>query len=166
MKSGSKSFCGESLFEERLFVSILKSADSLGQIVDQLLKSQGLTPAQYNVLRILRGAEPGGLLCRGISDRMISRDPDMTRLLDRMEKRDLITRERQKDDRRVINTRITPTGLSMLKKLDQPVRDLHKEQFSYMSAPRMKALVESLEEIIQRTSAPLVEKPIEHTGKL
>ena len=59
MKSGSKSFCGESLFEERLFVSILKSADSLGQIVDQLLKSQGLTPAQYNVLRILRGAEPG-----------------------------------------------------------------------------------------------------------
>ena len=106
------------------------------------------------------------MLCRGISDRMISRDPDMTRLLDRMEKRDLITRERQKDDRRVINTRITPTGLSMLKKLDQPVRDLHKEQFSYMSAPRMKALVESLEEIIQRTSAPLVEKPIEHTGKL
>ncbi len=71
------------------------------------LNPHDLTGTQYNVLRILRGAEPDGLLCRGISERMISHDPDMTRLLDRMEKRGLITRERQKDDRRVIKTRIT-----------------------------------------------------------
>ena len=75
-----------------------------------MIKSHGLTGAQYNVLRILRGAEPEGLLCRGISERMISRDPDITRLLDRMEKRGLITRERQTEDRRVIKTRITPEG--------------------------------------------------------
>jgi DNA-binding MarR family transcriptional regulator len=152
MKSASKNSCGGVLLEERLFVSILKSADSLGQIVDQFLKSHGLTAAQYNVLRILRGAEPEGLLCRGISDRMISRDPDMTRLLDRMEKRDLITRERQKDDRRVIKTRITATGLSLLRKMDQPIREVHKEQFSHLTAPRMKTLVESLEELIRRNS--------------
>jgi DNA-binding MarR family transcriptional regulator len=152
MKSASKNSCGGVLLEERLFVSILKSADSLGQIVDQFLKSHGLTAAQCNVLRILRGAEPEGLLCRGISDRMISRDPDMTRLLDRMEKRDLITRERQKDDRRVIKTRITATGLSLLRKMDQPIREVHKEQFSHLTAPRMKTLVESLEELIRRNS--------------
>jgi DNA-binding MarR family transcriptional regulator len=157
MKSAPKSFCDETALEDRLFVSILKSADSLAQDAEQLIKSQGLTPAQYNVLRILRGAEPEGLLCRGISERMISRDPDMTRLLDRMEKRDLITRQRQKDDRRVIKTRITAAGLALLKKLDQPVRELHKGQFSHMSAPRMKTLVESLEELMQRKSVPTEE---------
>lgn len=149
MKSAPKSLSGETPLEARLFVSILKSADSLAQEAEQLIKSHDLTATQYNVLRILRGAEPEGLLCRGISERMISRDPDMTRLLDRMEKRDLITRERQKDDRRVIKTRITAAGLALLKKLDQPVRELHKRQFSHMSGPRMKALVESLEELIQ-----------------
>jgi len=86
--------------EKRVFVSLLHTADTLGQEAEQLLKAAGLTGAQYNVLRILRGAEPSGLACRAIGERMISHDPDMTRLLDRMEKRGLITRERQSDDRR------------------------------------------------------------------
>ena len=73
-----------------------KAADSLGQQAEQLVKANGLTGAQYNVLRILRGAEPEGLGCSSIGERMISHDPDMTRLLDRMEKRGLITRKRQK----------------------------------------------------------------------
>jgi DNA-binding MarR family transcriptional regulator len=154
MKSAVKAFCGETPLEDRLFVSILKSADSLSQEAELLIKSHGLTAAQYNVLRILRGAEPEGLLCRGISERMISRDPDMTRLLDRMEKRDWITRQRQKDDRRVIKTRVTHAGLALLKNLDQPVRELHKGQFRHMSGPRMKALAELLEEIIQREPRP------------
>jgi DNA-binding MarR family transcriptional regulator len=133
--------------EDRLFVALLKTADSLSQQADQLIKSAGLTAAQYNVLRILRGAEPEGLLCRGIGERMISRDPDMTRLLDRMEKHNLITRQRQKEDRRVIKTRITPEGLKLLKKLDQPVHDLHKKQFHHMSAARLKQLAELLAEV-------------------
>jgi DNA-binding MarR family transcriptional regulator len=133
--------------EDRLFVAILKASDSLSQQADQLIKSGGLTAAQYNVLRILRGAEPEGLLCRGIGERMISRDPDMTRLLDRMEKRSLITRQRQKADRRVIKTRITPEGLKLLKKLDQPVHDLHKKQFHHMSAARLKQLADLLAEV-------------------
>ena len=139
--------------EAQLFVVILKAADALSQEAEQLLKAAGLTGAQYNVLRILRGAEPEGLLCRGIGEKMISRDPDMTRLLDRMEKREWITRERQKEDRRVVKTRITEEGLSLLKKLDHPVAELHKGQFLHMSASRLKTLKELLEELEKREPA-------------
>jgi DNA-binding MarR family transcriptional regulator len=131
--------------EVRLFVALLKAADALGQEAEQLLKAQGLTGAQYNVLRILRGAEPEGLACRSIGERMISHDPDITRLLDRMEKRGLITRERQKDDRRVVQTRVTAQGLEILKKLDHPMRELHRQQFQHMTAAQLKALSKLLE---------------------
>jgi DNA-binding MarR family transcriptional regulator len=139
--------------EDALFVSILKIADALSQQAEQVIKTAGLTPAQYNVLRILRGAEPHGLLCRGIADRMISHDPDMTRLLDRMEKNALITRHRQEDDRRVIKTRITAEGLKLLKKLDQPVHELHRGQFRHISAARQKLLAELLSEVAHREPA-------------
>ena len=132
--------------EAKVFVALLRAADRLAQDADSLIKSHGLTGTQYNVLRILRGAGPAGLPCKGIGDRMISRDPDMTRLLDRLEKRSLITRERQSQDRRVIKTCITPAGLDILKKLDAPVDDLHKKQFRHLSASKLKVLAESLRE--------------------
>ena len=132
--------------EGRIFVALLKVADALGQEAEQLTRTAELTGTQYNVLRILRGAGPDGLPCRGIGDRMITHDPDITRLLDRMEKRGLITRERQEDDRRVVKTRITPRGLELLKPLDQPMRDLHKRQFHHMSGARLKTLHDLLEE--------------------
>ncbi len=131
--------------EERLFLALLKTADALGQEAEQLTKSMGLTGTQYNVLRILRGAGPDGLPCRGIGERMISRDPDMTRLLDRMEKGGLITRARQKDDRRVVKTQITEAGLGLLQKLDQPMRELHKKQFHHMPAVQVKTLGDLLD---------------------
>lgn len=133
--------------EDRLFVALLTVADALSLEAEQLVKSAGLSGAQYNVLRILRGAEPQGLACSAIGDRMISHDPDITRLLDRMEKRGLITRERQTDDRRVVLGRITSHGLDLLKPLDQPVHELHKRQFRHMPASRLKALVKLLEEL-------------------
>ena len=133
--------------EERIFIALLKVADALGQEAEQLTRTAELTGTQYNVLRILRGAGPAGLACRGIGDRMITHDPDITRLLDRMERRALITRERQKDDRRVVNTRITPHGLALLKPLDQPMRDLHKRQFRHVAGARLKTLCDLLEEI-------------------
>ncbi len=136
--------------EERLFLALLKAADALGLEAEQLVKSASLTGAQYNVLRILRGAQPEGLACRAIGDRMISHDPDITRLLDRMEERRLIRRERQKDDRRVVKTHITSQGLEILKPLDQPMRELHKQQFRHMSTKRLKILAELLEEICSR----------------
>ena len=133
--------------ENRVFVTLLQAADTLGREAEHFLKAAGLTSAQYNVLRILRGAEPEGLPCRGIAERMISHDPDMTRLLDRMEKRSLITRERQTADRRVVKARITPQALSLLKTLDQPVREVHKRQFRHMSPARLKILFDLLEEV-------------------
>ena len=132
--------------EAELFVQLLRAADRLAQDADLLIKAYGLTATQYNVLRILRGAGPGGLACKGIGDRMIIRDPDMTRLLDRLEKRSFITRERQTHDRRVITTRITPEGLEILKKLDEPIDALHKKQFRHLTAAKLKALAEALEE--------------------
>ena len=138
--------------EERIAVLLLRAADFVGQQGEQLFKSHGLTGTQYNVLRILRGAGPEGLPCRIVGDRMISHDPDMTRLLDRMEKRALILRERQKDDRRVVKTRITTAGLDILKKLDQPVREIHKKHFQHLSATKLKQLAELLGEC--QKSAP------------
>ena len=137
--------------EARVFVALLTAADRLVQDADRLMKAHGLTGTQYNVLRILRGAVPHGLPCKGISDRMISRDPDMTRLLDRMEKRGMISRERQKDDRRVVKTRITAQGLEILRKLDSPVEVLHRSQFRSVSSARLKALAAALEEAFPKT---------------
>jgi DNA-binding MarR family transcriptional regulator len=136
--------------EDSVFISLQKTADFLGLEAEQLIKPHGLTGTQYNVLRILRGAEPDGLPCRAIGERMISHDPDMTRLLDRMEKRGLISRARQTDDRRVIKTRISSAGLVLLKSLDQPVRELHKRQFYHLPAARLKTLARLLEEVRAR----------------
>ena len=147
MPSKDKASGSQAPLEERIFIALLKAADALGQEAEQLVRTAELTGTQYNVLRILRGAGPEGLACRAIGDRMITHDPDITRLLDRMEKRGLITRERQKDDRRVVKTRITPHALALLKPLDQPMRDLHKRQFRHMAGARLKTLHDLLDEI-------------------
>src|ERR1700754_1909010 len=136
--------------EAHAFVALQKAADSLAQQAEQLLKANDLTAAQYNTLRILRGAEPEGLACSSIAERMISHDPDMTRLLDRMEKRAQISRERQKDDRRVVKTRITPQGLELLKSLDQPVHEMHKRQFAHVPGARLKLLIELLDQVLEK----------------
>jgi DNA-binding MarR family transcriptional regulator len=133
--------------ETGLFVAFMQIADTLGAQAEQVIKTAGLTAAQYNVLRILRGAGRVGLACRAIGERMISRDPDITRLLDRMEKRNLITRERQSDDRRVVKTYVTPEGLELLKTLDRPVSALHKRQFQGIAPAKLKVLAAMLEEI-------------------
>ena len=147
MSTRSKPIRAAGHLEDRLFVAILSAADALSMEAEQLLKSAGLTGAQYNVLRILRGSEPHGLACRAIAERMISHDPDMTRLLDRMETRGLITRVRGTADRRVVLTRITSQGLSILKTLDQPVHELHVSQFRHMPRARLNTLTGLLEEL-------------------
>ena len=98
---------------------------------------------QYNVLRILRGA-PEGCTCGEIAKRMITREPDITRLLDRLEKRGLISRCRQTDDRRVVLTRITPEGLELLAGLDEPVQTAHRSQLGHLGRERLRTLVDLL----------------------
>ena len=109
----------------------------------QVLKTEDLSATQYNVLRILRGA-PEGLPCGEIANRMITRDPDVTRLLDRLEKRGLISRCRETRDRRTVMTRITPTGLKMLARLDKPVQGGHHRQLGHLGRERLRTLVELL----------------------
>ena len=129
-----------------VFLDLLRTTEALSRPLVQLLKTEDLSPTQYNVLRILRGS-PDGLTCGEIGNRLITHDPDITRLLDRMDKRGLITRERQTDDRRVVKTRITASGLAALKTLDGPVREMHKRQFQHMSATRLKTLSNLLREL-------------------
>lgn len=116
----------------------------LSRPVAQLLKTEDLSPAQYNVLRILRGS-PEGLTCSEIGSRMVTRDPDITRLLDRLEKRKLISRNRDDRDRRIVSTRITAAGLDLLTRLDDPIRDTHRRLLGHLGAERLQALAQLLE---------------------
>ena len=132
--------------EEEVFVSLARTADSLLQGVVVTLKAAGLSPTQYNVLRILRGARPDGLACREIGARMITRDPDVTRLLDRLEQRGLVARTRERDDRRVITTRITEEGLRLLQQLDQPIAYTHTQQLGHLGEAKLRTLLRLLGE--------------------
>jgi len=130
---------------DEAFVNIQRTADALMQGVATALKPMGLSPTQYNVLRILRGAEPDGLACRKIADRMITRDPDITRLLDRLEDRGLVARSRDREDRRVITTRISDKGLRLLKDLDGPIEALHLKQMGHLEGRKLRSLISLLE---------------------
>jgi len=132
--------------EVEAYINILRTADALTRTIEQLLKPAGLSPAQYNVLRILRGAGADGLACREIGERMIARDPDITRLLDRMEGRALITRARDRRDRRVITVRIAKEGLRILKELDRPMLEVHRRQLGHVGLRKLAALIRLLEQ--------------------
>lgn len=135
--------------EEDLFVSLLRTADLLSRNVEKVLKTGDVSPTQYNVLRILRGALEG-LTCNEIGKRMINRDPDITRLLDRLEKRGLISRCRETKDRRQVQTRITPEGLRLLKELDDPVTKIHRQQLGHLGRDGVRRLQELLEQARQK----------------
>ena len=130
--------------EEDAFVSLQRTADLLARKGEKVLGSADVSPTQYNVLRILRGS-PDGLPCREVASRMITRDPDVTRLLDRLEKRGLISRRRETKDRRVVLARITPEGLNLLSGLDEPVLEMHRQQLGHMGRERLRGLIEVLE---------------------
>ena len=131
--------------EEEVFTNLQRTADELMRSVSDLLKPVGLSPTQYNVLRILRATGPKGLACGEVAERMITRDPDVTRLLDRLEKRGLVGRRREDHDRRVILTRITPQGLEILHKLDELIPRLHQLQLGHMTEEGLRLMNELLE---------------------
>jgi len=129
--------------EEAAFLDLVRTCDLLSRGIAQLLKTQDLSPTQYNVLRILRGS-PEGLPCGEIASRMVTRDPDVTRLLDRMEKRGLISRSRDTKDRRNVIGRITLEGLNLLARLDEPIQEVHRNQLGHFGRNRIWALTELL----------------------
>lgn len=126
--------------EQEAHLNIIRSAAMLSADFEQVMAPSGITNTQYNVLRILRGAEPNGLCRNDVRDRMVTRMPDMTRLLDRMEKAGLVTRTRDEEDRRLVTTRITRKGLQLLEKLDSIVAEEHKRRLGHMSQAELKQL--------------------------
>jgi DNA-binding MarR family transcriptional regulator len=140
--------------EEQVFVNLFRTADALARGAEALLKPTGLSATQYNVLRILRGARPEGLACREVGCRMISRDPDITRLMDRMESRGWIARARGEEDRRVVKTRITAQGLRILGSLDAPVQELHRRQLHHLPSKELRQLSRLLERARGQTERP------------
>jgi DNA-binding MarR family transcriptional regulator len=131
--------------EQEVLLTIQRTADAFERRVSELLKPHGISGTQYNVLRILRGAGKNGLPCGAIADRMVTRDPDITRLLDRLDKMGFIGRERSVKDRRVVTTTITEAGLKLLKQLDKPVQELGFALVRNLSKTQMQELVELLD---------------------
>ena len=119
-------------FEEEAAVSLARTAGLFDWRMAEMLKPHGISPTQYNALRILRGAGKQGRTCSEIGEVMINRDPDITRLLDRLERRGLVERSRDKKDRRVITARITPAGMDLLSSLDRPVEASLKKMLGHM----------------------------------
>jgi DNA-binding MarR family transcriptional regulator len=136
--------------EDEAVVSLHRTADQLQGSFSDMLKPYGLSPTQFNALRILRGAGEAGRACSEIAERMVNRDPDITRLLDRLERRGLAARSREGRDRRVIITRITPAGLELLRGLDRPIEEFNRKQLGHLSDQQLRALVKLLEVVRDR----------------
>jgi len=136
--------------EQEVFLGIQLAAHrTLAPWADHLRAAANLSPSQYNVLRILRGAHPDAMACGEISERMISREPDMTRLLDRLAKRSLVTRERGSADRRVVRVRITERGLTVLGALDEAAREMPRRLLGPMGTSQLRALASLVGVVIE-----------------
>jgi len=125
-------------------LNIVRTANVLSDAFEQMLKPHGITGTQYNVLRILRGAEPDGLCRNEVSQRLLNRMPDATRLLDRMEEAGLVTRERSAADRRLVTTRITRKGRQIVDDLDEAADQQHEQALGHMSEQQLKTLIKLL----------------------
>lgn len=128
-------------------LEVLRTNEFLQQRLAGFFKQFQLTPTQYNILRILRGAGKDGLTCSQAAERMISADPDITRLLDRLDSRGLIHRERSREDRRAVISRITAEGLELIKTIDKPLGDSLRRHISPVGKARLQELIAILESI-------------------
>ena len=133
--------------EEEALLNIARTAALLEHSGAEMLKPFGLTITQYNVLRILRGAGETGLCRNEVGERLITRVPDVTRLLDRMESAGVISRRRGGDDRRFVATLITEKGLKLLEKIDAELPAMHRRQIGHVGQKRLRDLIDILEDV-------------------
>lgn len=136
--------------EQEAMLSIQRTDAVLGYSIIEALKPYDVTPTQYNVLRILKGARPNGLCREDIRQRLISQVPDVTRLLDRMEEAGLVGRERDSADRRLVTSRITEAGLALLLKLEEPIAKAHERQLGHMTRAELRSLITLLAKARER----------------
>jgi DNA-binding MarR family transcriptional regulator len=137
--------------QEEAALNVVRTSALLVDTFERLFKPYGITGTQYNVLRILRGSEPNGLCRNEIRDRMLTRMPDVTRLLDRMEDAGLIARAREDEDRRMVRTRITSKGRRLLDELDDVVVQEHQRVFGALSREELRTLIGHLSAVRERT---------------
>ena len=138
--------------EQEVYLSILRTASELSHAVDQFFRAFDITPSQYNVLRILQGAGTDGLCRNEISERMVTATPDMTRLLDRMEKAGWVTRKRAVEDRRQVSTHITKSGTELLARLEKPTSDFVTPLFAGAKISDLKTVLKVNDQIRAKLS--------------
>jgi DNA-binding MarR family transcriptional regulator len=143
--------------EEEALLNLMRTADCMHRAFHRGAREWGVTSTQYNVLRILRGAQPHGLTCSAIGHRMITAEPDITRLLSRLKTLKLIRQQRDRDDRRVVWTQISEAGLKLLKEMDPIIQQLPIDLLGHLSKPELAELIRLLE--LARTGAESLEHP-------
>jgi DNA-binding MarR family transcriptional regulator len=134
-----------STLQEEALLNLLRTADCLQRAFHLKTRDWGVTSTQYNVLRILRGAQPEGLTCSAIGSRMITAEPDITRLLARLKGLKLVRQRRDTHDRRVVWTQISPAGLELLRKMDPVILEVPKELLGHLSSGELAELIRLLE---------------------
>ncbi len=132
--------------EQEVFLNLWRTYDRLRALEDDLFLKFDLTPQQYNALRLLRAAEPDAVPTLTLANRLVSRAPDITRLLDKLAERQAIVRERPADNRRVVAVRITPAGIALLDSIAEPLRECHSKQLGHLSASQLRQLGELLKD--------------------
>src|SRR5689334_18092447 len=130
--------------QQECYLNLWRTYDRLRMLEDELFVRHDLTAQQYNALRLLRAEHPGPMPTLVLASKLVSHAPDITRLVDRLEERGLVARQRVPENRRVVQLRITEEGLALLKQLDQPVRDCNQKQLSHLSAAELQSLVRLL----------------------
>jgi len=130
--------------EQEAYLNLWRTYDRLRALEDELFSRYGITAQQYNALRLLREVLPTGLPTLALAKKLISRAPDITRLLNKLVERNLIERERKVSNRRVVEVRITPLGVRLLKELDPLVADTNARQLGHLSQSELRSLIEAL----------------------
>ena len=136
--------------EVEAHLNLARTAEMLRQALIDTVRPAGLSPNAYNALRILRGTGSKGLTCGEVAERMITRDPDITRLIDRLVRRDFVSRTRGENDRRLVRLRISPEGRRPLAKLDKPILEMNRRCLGHLGEERLGQLIELLEAARER----------------
>jgi DNA-binding MarR family transcriptional regulator len=136
--------------EEEALLNLLRSADCLNHAFQRKTRDWGITATQYNVLRILRGAQPNGLTCSAIGSRMITAEPDITRLLKRLKTLRFISQQRDRHDRRALWTKISAAGLELLREMDPAIRQAPLELLGHLDKAELEKLISMLERVRSR----------------
>jgi DNA-binding MarR family transcriptional regulator len=140
--------------EEETLLNLMRTADCLNRAIQRKTRPFGITATQYNVLRILRGSQPQGLTCSAIGDRMITAEPDITRLLGRLKALKLIRQQRDRRDKRVIWTQISPAGLALLAEMEPMVLEFPGELLGHLGSDQLSQLIRLLELARERCGDP------------